>query len=424
MGAGALAWWAQRALRREVERAAGAARRLGLRREEEKKRRREESHEPAAPDASFQPLHDALSTAVRQLRQRTVPRAHLNDILNSMTEVLLVLGPARRVQRANRAATEALGYEASELRGLPLRRLLPEAETAGASSTGGDPARGEGTLRRKDGSTLPVLFSYAPLHGERAGKQRAVCVAQDLSERQTAQERLRQSLEEKDVLLREIHHRVKNNLQVISSLLSLQEDGEPGDRATRRLAASRQRIRSMALVHERLYRSSDLARIDVSDYLDDLGDHLMRVHNAGHVRFERHVEAGPLPVGRAIPLGLVANELVANAFEHAFSSNGTDAPALDLRFWTDGPTATLVVEDNGTGLPDDLTTDDLGSTGSMGLKLVRALTGQLNGTLEVTDKGRSAGSGHASGAHGLRSARGLRFIVAFPLEGEEGAASR
>jgi PAS domain S-box-containing protein len=340
-----------------------------------------------------------------------------------MTEVLLVLGPARRVQRANRAATEALGYEASELRGLPLRRLLPEAETAGASGTGGGPARGEGTLRRKDGSTLPVLFSYAPLHGERAGKQRAVCVAQDLSERQNAQERLRQSLEEKDVLLREIHHRVKNNLQVISSLLSLQEDGELDDRATRRLAASRQRIRSMALVHERLYRSSDLARIDVSDYLDDLSDHLMRAHDAGHVRFERHVEAGPLPVGRAIPLGLVANELVANAFEHAFSSNGTDssngadAPVLNLRFWTDEATATLVVEDNGTGLPDDLTTDDLGSTGSMGLKLVRALTGQLNGTLEVTDKARSAGSGHASGAHGLR------FTMAFPLE-EEGAASR
>lgn len=412
LGAGTLAWWAQRALGREVGHAAEAARRLGLGREE---KRRLPDDAPPSPDASFQPLHDALTEATRQLRQRTVPRAHLNDILDSMTEVLLVLGPARRVQRANRAATEALGYEAGELRGLPLRRLLPEAEDAGANGQADGPTRGEGTIRRKDGSTLPVLFSYAPLHGERPGKQRAVCVAQDLSERQAAREELRQSLEEKDVLLREIHHRVKNNLQVISSLLSLQEDGDLDDRAAHRLAASRQRIRSMALVHERLYRSGDLAQIDFADYLDDLGDHLVRAHGAGHVHFERRVEAGPLPVNRAIPLGLLTNELVANALEHAFPENGTqaDAPALNLRFWTDGPTATLVVEDNGTGLPDDLTTDDIEASDSMGLKLVRALAGQLDGTLEAVDKARS---GDANGS-------GLRFTVAFPREEDGDAAA-
>jgi PAS domain S-box-containing protein len=406
LGAGALAWWAGRAVGREVGRAAEAARRMGLRRAEE---RRLPNDDPTPPDASFQPLHDALAEATRQLRQRTVPRAHLNDILDSMTEVLLVLGPARRVQRANRAATEALGYEAGELRGLPLRRLLPEAEDAGAGSGNDSPARGEGTLHCEDGSTLPVLFSYAPLHGERTGKQRAVCVAQDLSERQTAREKLRRSLEEKDVLLREIHHRVKNNLQIISSLLSLQENSELAPRAARRLAAGRQRIRSMALVHERLYRSGNLAEIDFADYLDDLIDHLVRAHGAEHVRFERRVEAGPLPVSRAIPLGLLTNELVANALEHAFPENAANAPTLDLRFSTSGTTATLVVEDNGTGLPDDLTTDDIENGDSMGLKLVRALAGQLDGTLEAVDKARADGGKGAGGS-------GLRFTVVFPCE--------
>jgi len=204
---------------------------------------------------------------------------------------------------------------------------------------------------------------------------------------------MRSSLREKEVLLKEIHHRVKNNLQVISSLLSLQSGTIRDPDVLKLFQESQHRIRSMALVHERLYASSDLSRVDVDAYLRSVTGHLMRSYATGDAVL-LDVEAGGLFLGVdvVIPCGLIINELVSNAIKHAFPDGRRGRIVVGLR--ADGDEALcLEVRDDGVGIPASV---DPARTESLGLRLVVALTEQHGGTLEVV-------RGHGS-----------RFIARFP----------
>lgn len=207
----------------------------------------------------------------------------------------------------------------------------------------------------------------------------------DITARREADELIASSLHEKELLLKEVNHRVKNNMQVISSLLNLQAS-QVEDAAVREMFAEAQnRIASMALVHEKFYQSSDLGQIDFADYLRELTDHLqgLEVSRAHHIRLELATPPLLLGIDTAIPCGLIINELVTNAYKHAFPNRGAGRVAIALERVAGGRLR-LEVSDDGCGLPAGF---DLRQSGSLGLKLVNTLVCQLRGTMTV----RSAG---------------------------------
>jgi two-component sensor histidine kinase len=194
------------------------------------------------------------------------------------------------------------------------------------------------------------------------------------------------SLEEKEALLKEIHHRVKNNLQLISSLLNLQAARIADPAVAELFADSRNRVRSMALVHENLYRAGNFARISMEAHIQNLCAHLIRAYG-GHsrtVELVTDIEDLQLDIDRAVSCGLIINELVSNALKHAFPGGraGRITVALSL---LDEKRCALTVSDDGVGLPSGY-----GDRDSLGLQLVQDLTQQLRGTIAVShDKGTS-----------------------------------
>ncbi len=202
----------------------------------------------------------------------------------------------------------------------------------------------------------------------------------DVTEQIQAEERLKASLEEKVVLLKEVHHRVKNNLQIISSLLNLQSDYLEDDRSRDIFKVSQNRIESMALIHEKLYQSKDLARINFAEYVQDLVDGLLSSYelNSSNISTNLDVDDSLLSLDAAIPCGLIINELVLNSLKHAFPT-GTKGKICITLTKVEG-NLTLSVGDNGIGFPAEV---DFQNTKSLGLQLVIALTNQLKGTVEL-----------------------------------------
>jgi len=202
----------------------------------------------------------------------------------------------------------------------------------------------------------------------------------DISERKLFEESISTALEEKVVLLQEVHHRVKNNLQIITSLLDLQSDYIHEEGSRRFIRESQNRIRSMALVHEQLYKSGDLSSIDFASYVDELANSLFLAsavdqQKIGLLMDVRHIE---LDMDRAIPCGLIINELVSNAIKYAFPEGRSGRIAVTCLNAGEG-VVLLEVSDNGVGLPAGL---DFRRTDTMGLQIVNLLTKQLQGSIE------------------------------------------
>jgi len=198
--------------------------------------------------------------------------------------------------------------------------------------------------------------------------------------RKRAEEKIKASLKEKDVLLKEIHHRVKNNMQIISSLIRLQSRDVEDEKAQRIFEISQNRIRSIALIHETLYQSEDLSQIDFSNYIRRLTTHLLSVYRPDGTmhRLNLDVPEVLLDINRAIPCGLIINELVSNVMKHAFPLDKRGE--IYVRFAEADGVFTLVVKDNGEGFPDGL---DFRTTDSLGLQIVSDLVQQLEGEIRL-----------------------------------------
>ena len=238
-------------------------------------------------------------------------------------------------------------------------------------------------VQHRDGHEFPVELTVSPL---KTGETYIFnAFVHDITERRQAEEQTRASLAEKEVLLKEINHRVKNNLQIISSLLNLQSRDIQDERALRSFQVSQDRIKAMALVHEKLYQSEDLARIDFGEYIKSLATDLGSTYGFGlrHIDLKIDVEDILLGVDTAIPCGVIVNELVANSLKHAFPGDRPGEIAISFRE-VDGQ-YTMVFKDEGVGLPEDL---DISHPSSLGLTIVNALTGQLGGAIDL---GRNGG---------------------------------
>ena len=223
---------------------------------------------------------------------------------------------------------------------------------------------------------LMVMYAYVP-------PDLVVVHTEDFTERQRAEEHIQASLTEKELLLKEIHHRVKNNLQVISSLLDMQSLSMDSPAAIQALQDSRTRVRIIGYVHERLYQSKDLVSIDVPEFVASLTGYLLTVYEsqASRTRLVRQVDRVSLDLDTAIPCGLIINELVSNALKHAFPPEGIEGCEIRVTISSlPGGELELVVGDNGVGLPEGI--EPL-TTRSLGLRLVAMLTQQLQGTLEL-----------------------------------------
>jgi two-component sensor histidine kinase len=207
----------------------------------------------------------------------------------------------------------------------------------------------------------------------------------EVAERMRAEGKIRMALKEKEVLLKEIHHRVKNNLQVISSMLSLQSRTAKDQEIMEMFQESQNRVRSMALIHERLYRSRDLSRIDFSEYIQDLVTRLVYSYSAysGPVTLKIDADDVFLGVDTAIPCGLIINELLSNSLKYAFPDGREGEIRVEMSAHRNGR-LTMIVGDSGVGFPKGL---DFRNTETLGLQLVDSLVAQLDGAMELHTNG-------------------------------------
>jgi two-component sensor histidine kinase len=204
-------------------------------------------------------------------------------------------------------------------------------------------------------------------------------VAHDISEKKDRSNEIEESLKEKEVMLKEIHHRVKNNLQIISSILNLQSSFVTDENTLEILQESRNRIRSMAIIHENLYRTEDFSSINFADYLVNLVTNLIasyRIHEIIHL--DSDVDEIDLVLDQAIPCGLLVNELITNSLKYAW--NEKQEGVIKLKLKQSGSRVTLIIADNGAGLPNNF--EDM-SSDTLGLQLVVTLVEQLDGELTV-----------------------------------------
>ena len=249
--------------------------------------------------------------------------------------------------------------------------------------------------KRKDGSTFPIHLKSVYIKGKSGKLTHVITISEDITERKQADEEkqrqiidlekaeksIKTSLKEKEVLLREVHHRVKNNMAVISSLLSLQSRYIDDKKYLDMFNDCRSRIKSMALVHDKLYQSDDVARIDVQDYVKSLAKNVRSSfgNSDKEVKLNINVDEMDIDIDNLVPCGLIMNELLTNSFKHAF--NGQENPEITISMSKlDDGNISLSFSDNGIGLPEGF---DISNTAGLGLILLDPLIKQMEGTMEV-----------------------------------------
>lgn len=239
--------------------------------------------------------------------------------------------------------------------------------------------------RRKDGSIIWTEQINVPIYDENGNLVAIEGIARDITERKMAEEALKQSLREKEILIREIHHRVKNNMQVISSILNLQSALLEDQRARAAFKECQYRIKSMAMVHEKLYRAKDLSNVDFADYLKTLARNIFLDQQVSPDQVQLHLDIEPinLDINRAVPLGLIINELITNSFKHAFPQGRKGN--IWIRFKKiDSNVVQLTVKDDGVGFPKGL---NWKKAESLGLVIINTLVEQIDGSIELIPDG-------------------------------------
>lgn len=327
---------------------------------------------------------DELDQAKREL-------ARLQAVLASTSDAIIGSSRDGIIWEWNRAAEALFGYQASEMLGENIDRIISATGSESALTDRLDlhhrrePCQIDATALTRDLQTVPIWLSVAPVpcsSGERRGFS---LVARDLTQRLQAERELKRSLADKDTLLREVHHRVKNNLQVICSMLRLQSSYLSDGPAREMFKSSEERVYAMGLVHEKLYRSKSSSAVDVAGYITELVKQLSRpyVNDAGPTALvETEIVPAVLPLDRAVPFGLLVNELLSNALKHGVSDDGIRSVTVSLSRHDDLLRCT--VADRGRGLPGGVLPSQ---PRTLGLRLVHALSQQLYGRLSYTYMG-------------------------------------
>jgi PAS domain S-box-containing protein len=338
------------------------------------------------------------------------------SIIASAEDAILTKTLEGTIETWNPAAEQLLGYAASDIIGASITCLIPEERLEEETSIIEQIQRGESVAsfetvrRRKNGSMVDVSLTISPVKDRTGAVIGASKIMRDITERKVHVEKLRAlneelqtlvvarsaQLAERDSMLQEIHHRVKNNLQVISSLINMQSRAILDGPTKFALQDCQSRVETMAQIREMLYQSSDYGRIPFWQFAKALATRIVSASGIApqNISISYDLNALSLPVEKAIPCGLILNELISNALRHAFPE-GRGAIAIRLLRVSDVDIS-LEVADDGCGIPAAL---DLAKTRSLGLQLISTLTGQLEGQLHIT---RSPGAA---------------FRITFPCEG-------
>jgi PAS domain S-box-containing protein len=317
---------------------------------------------------------------------------------------IVMMNRYQEIKNSNKAFEEIFGYDTEEIRGLDIDQVIvPEKNMDEAKKASSKIFSGEATelisrRQHKNGSLIDVMIYGVPVVVD--GRTESIFgIYVDISERKKAEDRIKKSLREKEVLLAEIHHRVKNNLAVITGLLELQGYDTTSEEAIRVLKQSQIRINSIALIHEKLYESKDLSRISFDGYMRELSDlvvDLLIDNEHRDVDITINAEPIPITINEAIPCGLIINELITNSYKHAFDSDEKGKIWIDLD--QEDEVITLTFRDSGKGLPEGFDTEN---TNSLGLTLIRTLAQQLQGSYEFGQR---------------QDGNGMKFHLSFKLD--------
>jgi PAS domain S-box-containing protein len=286
---------------------------------------------------------------------------------------------------ANRAGAHGMGKEPADLLGRSLRDFFPP-EIANKQIE-----LIREVIRTEDGLDMEMFVPYVgkdlwfstslqPLYGPDNRIHSVQVISRDITDIKETQIKLEQALNDKEMLMKEIYHRVKNNLMVISSLLNLQSRYIKDEEARAMFKESQERAQSMAMIHERLYRSADLKHINFGDYIRKLANDLFRTYVAdpSRIKLQLDVDDVMIDINIAIPLGLMVNELISNSIKHAFP--GESSGEIRVKFKESDHHCVLEVRDNGVGFSPDFEPE---KSDSLGLQLVHSLTQQIGGELEL-----------------------------------------
>lgn len=289
---------------------------------------------------------------------------------------------------ANDSYHRMLGYLPGELVGRNIVEIIPPESRDGVKSCIATLLSGrkehtlsEGRLIKKDGRIIDVEVAKNAKRGNQGKITGFISVITDISERKEAEKEIEKALSEKEVLLREIHHRVKNNLQIIRSLLYLQSKSVQGERDREYFKEAQERVQTMALVHEQLYQSEHIVKVHFAEYINSLVKILTESYNVDEKRImiSSNLEGITLGVDLAIPCGLIVNELLTNVFKHAFPGNRKGKVAIDCHAM-DEDRFEIRIRDDGVGLPDGF---DLKNSNTLGLRLVSLLVEQVEGEITL-----------------------------------------
>ncbi len=312
---------------------------------------------------------------------------YTRSLIESNIDAIMTTDPQGIITDVNKQMEVLTGCTRDELIGASFKNYFTDPELAEAAIKRALIEKKvtdyELTARARDGKETVVSYNATTFYDRDRTLQGVFAAARDVTERKSANDKLKNALNEKEMLLKEVYHRVKNNLQVVSSLINLQAKNVSNEATLELLKQSADRIKAMALLHEKLYQSKDLTRIDFNEYIHSLVDHLLFSYggHSGKIKISMSIDEVYFDVDTAIPCGLIINELLSNALQHAFPDDRYGK--IDIGFTQEHDEFILTITDNGIGFPVDL---DFKKSASLGLQLVATLTSQLMGqmTLEQT----------------------------------------
>lgn len=324
-----------------------------------------------------------------ELQQRLSELERFRALLDETNEAIFLCEvPSGRFADVNKSACQQLGYSSSQMLGMRVDDIIApdkmeEMRTIIFSLFDGKHLQNRKTIETvlmgDDSSQTNVEMSISLVRFGDAFY--TVMVAHDITERKIFEDALKSSLREKEVLIKEIHHRVKNNMQIISSLLNLQKQYVNDEEAVNVLKESQNRVKSMAMIHEKLYKSRSFSEINFSDYIRGLVSDLFYSYGVDSNRIRTIIVLDEVMMGleTAIPCGLIVSELVTNTLKYAFPHQEEGEFRIELHAYEDG-FYELIISDNGVGIPENF---DLDETETLGLQLVKSLVNQLEGTVEL-----------------------------------------
>ncbi|NYB52156.1 MAG: PAS domain S-box protein [Methanobacteriaceae archaeon] len=353
---------------------------------------------PSDPDQNWNSIREKIiglgEQSIRksyypELQQRLSELERFRALLDETNDAIFLLEVSSgRFADVNYSACQQLGYSPQKMLEMSVKdiiapdeigemndifRILIEEKDVENRRTV------ETVLRRKDSSRMCVEINLSLVSF--SDDFYIVMVARDITERKEFEKSLKSSLKEKEVLIREIHHRVKNNMQIISSLLNLQKQYVNDDEAVNVLLESQNRVRSMAMIHEKLYKTRNFSEINFADYIKSLVDDLFHSYGADPAKIKKKMILKEVMLGleTAIPCGLIISELVTNTLKYAFPNDMKGEFKIELD--SDGEKYCLTISDDGVGIPPHI---NFGETETLGLQLVSTLVNQLEGRVELS----------------------------------------